>query len=167
MTSKTIERHHVLRASTTIDAPKSDVWAMLADFDNVAAWAPGVTESHGIAKKDLGVGHGRHCEIEGFGGIDEIITQWQQQESFAYSFSPVGPLKDGESHWTLTDLGNGKTRLQLALTFNLRFGLLGQLMYSLMVRRKLSQSLPKTAEAAKRQIEASRAMPTAGALQAG
>jgi hypothetical protein len=153
MSHTNTENKYAVNTSVTIDAKREDVWAVLAEFDDVYTWAPGVTKSYGIGKQEIGVGHGRHCDIAGFGGLEEYITQWEENRGLTYNVSPVGPLRDGLSRWTVSDAGAGKTRLDIRLSYNLRFGVLGKLMHSLMVRGKLESSLPTTAQAIKSRVE--------------
>lgn len=63
----------------TINAPLSDVWEILSDFNNVYIWAPVVTHSVELNDKNNQVGAGRHCTIKGLGLIEETITQWQDK----------------------------------------------------------------------------------------
>ncbi len=153
MSHTSTKNKYAVNTRVTIDAKREDVWTMLAEFDDVYTWAPGVTKSYGIGEQKLGVGHGRHCDIEGFGGIEEYITQWEENNGLTYNISPVGPLKNGLSRWAISDAGASKTRLDITLSYNLRFGVLGKLMHLLMVRRKLESSLPATAQAIKNRVE--------------
>ncbi|SMF56532.1 Polyketide cyclase / dehydrase and lipid transport [Alteromonadaceae bacterium Bs31] len=146
-------KRHQLNAAIVINRPSSEVWSVLEDFDNVYQWAPGVSKSHGIGKQALGVGHGRHCVIEGFGSLDEYITQWIEQHGFTYSISPLGPLHHSTSTWRLRALNADSTRLEVTFAYELRFGIFGKLMHVLMVRPKLEKGLPQTIKAVKARVE--------------
>jgi len=92
--------------------------------------------------------------LQGFGGIDEIITQWQPVRILEYSVSPAGPLRNGLSLWQLTDLGNGNARLDIQLSYNLGMGIIGKLMHALVMRKKLQGSLTATSRSVKSKVEA-------------
>jgi len=101
----------------------------------------------------MGVGHGRHCYIKGFGGIDEFITEFRAEHSFAYSVSPVGPFNNARSSWSISEIAPNETRLNIQISYELRFGILGNIMHSLMARKKIEQGVAETASAAKSAIE--------------
>lgn len=142
-----------IRTSIIIDAPKAAVWDLLKDFGNVSDWAPAVNKSHYLNDKTSGVGTGRHCDIKGFGGIQEYITEWQENEGFVYSVTPLGPLAASNSRWWLSPIKDNQTRLEIVLNYNVRFGIFGIILHKLIMRRKLEKSLPETLLATKKQVE--------------
>ena len=77
-------------ATTEINASQKDVWQLLQDFSNVE-WAPGVNKSYHIGHEEKGIGAGRHCELDGFGEIDEYITQWYEGTGFVFNVAALGP----------------------------------------------------------------------------
>ena len=137
-------------ASVEINAAQNIVWALLQDFANVE-WAPGVNKSYHIGHEKNGVDSGRHCELDGFGEIDEYITQWHEGIGFVYNVSALGPLHEAFSSWWLTSK-QGKTTLTVVFSYNIRFGLFGKMMHSLIMRRKLEKSLPLTLEGVKVEV---------------
>ncbi len=147
------EKRLGLNTSIEINVPIEQVWQVLVDFDTVSEWAPGVTESYGIGKERMGVGHGRHCEIKGFGGLDEYITDYEAGRGYTYEVTPLGPLHEFTSQWSINEIGVGKTRLSIAVSYELRFSFVGKLMHKLIVRNKLESSLPEVAEAVKNRAE--------------
>lgn len=142
-----------LSSTIKIDAPQAKVWSVLKDFANVYTWVPSVKESYAIGKGSECVGAGRHCKLEGFGEIDEYITQWANGHGFVYDVTPLGPLDKFYSCWWLTPNNETKTQLTVTLAYNLRFGLFGKIMHKLIMRSKLEQSLPLALEALKTRVE--------------
>jgi hypothetical protein len=142
-----------LVARIDINASQKKSWEVLEDFNNVYTWAPGVTESHGIGKGAKQIGAGRHCKLDGFGEIDEIITHWQEGTGFVYDVSPLGPLHNAFSSWWLTPKDATSTRLEVVFSYNIRFGLFGKIMHKLIMRGKLEKSLPETLQSVKKRIE--------------
>jgi uncharacterized membrane protein len=155
-------KQHQVSASIIINSPTEQAWLVLRDFDNVHEWAPTVTESYGIGNKELGVGHGRHCKIKGFGGLDEYITEWSEGKGFDYTVSPVGPLNNATSQWRIDEQGDGQTRLNISLNYETRWGIFGKLMHALMMRSKLKASLNQTVNVVKARVEALSAEDTSG-----
>ncbi len=140
-------------STVTINAPKAVVWNLLKDFGNVSEWAPSVTDSYYLNSKTSGVGTGRHCDIKGFGSIQEFVTHWQEGEGFTYSVTPLGPLAQSNSSWWLTRIADQTTQLEVVLSYDIRFGILGEILHKLIMRNKLKQSLPETLGAMKKHIE--------------
>jgi len=136
-----------------INTPREQAWGVLQDFSNVHSWAPSVSDSYQIGKEEKGVGHGRHCDIDGFGGLDEIITEWNENEGFEYTVTPIGPLAPSCSRWSLVKLDESNTLLAVTLSYNLRYGLLGTFLHSVMMQKKLQRSLADTGEAVKARVE--------------
>lgn len=137
-----------------ISASKEEAWAVLRDFPNVYTWAPSVKVSSAIGNvKELGVGAGRHCVLDGFGAIDEYITHWQEGDGLVYDVTPLGPLNNGYSSWWLTQVDEQTTSLEVVISYDLRFGLLGKLMHALVMRSKLEKSLIQGTNSFKTRVE--------------
>lgn len=112
-----------------------------------------VKDSYSISKIEHAVGAGRHCLLDGFGEIDEYVTEWHEGTGFVYDVSALGPLHQSFSCWWLTKVSHDVTRLSVNLSYNLRFGLFGKIMHRLIMRKKLEQSLPQTLESMKQRVE--------------
>ena len=82
----------------------------------------------------------RHCDVAGFGGIEESIIEWNEGREFTYVFTGVGPISEWYSTWSVKPQGD-KTLVYTELRYRVRFGPLGALMNALIMRRKLGQSL--------------------------
>lgn len=141
-----------VQSDIIVNASTDEVWDVLKEFGSVAEWAPTVTKSYYLDAQTFGVGTGRHCDIQGFGGIDEVVTEWQEGVGFTYSVTPLGPLNNVNSSWQLSRIGDRKTKLQVILSYDLRFGIFGKILHKLVMRRKLEQSLPITLAALKERL---------------
>lgn len=142
-----------VKSEITLNASTAEVWDVLKDFGNVSDWAPAVSKSHYLGSQTSGVGTGRHCDIDGLGSIKEYITDWQEGVGFSYSVTPLGPLDKSNSSWWLSRISDQETRLQVTLSYDLRFGLFGKILHKLIMRKKLVESLPATLAAIKQHIE--------------
>lgn len=146
-------KQHGFNAVATINAPKDQVWAVLADFDNVYTWAPGVSKSHGLGNKQQEVGAARYCKLSDFGEIDEVVTEWNQGDGFTYTVSALGPLDNAVSRWTLTQVDANTTQLEVEFAYDIRFSVFGKMMHALVMQKKLHTSLPQTLQDFKRRVE--------------
>ena len=129
-----------VQAQVLIDAPVQKVWEVLADFGGVYRWAPSVTNSYSTSSNNSGSEASRHCDIAGFSGIEESITEWNEGRDFTYTFTGVGPISEGYSTWSVKPQGD-KTLVYTDLRYGLRFGPLGALMNVLFLRRKIEKGL--------------------------
>jgi len=153
MKNNNLGKSYLIESNVTINAPLNKVWQVLSDFNAVYTWAPTVTHSSGLDEKYNQVGAGRHCEIEGFGAIDEVLTQWQENEGFTYTISDLGPLTQGLSRWTLKEEGQYKTSIKVEFAYELRFSFIGKLLHKMVMRGKLEAGLPDTLKALKTRVE--------------
>ena len=145
--------NYSIKANLMINAPAKEVWAVLADFNNVYTWAPTVTHSAALNGKNNEVGAGRSCSITGFGDIEEIITQWQEGENFTFTISDLGPLTLANSRWQIDTTSDNMTKLTVDFNYQLKFGLFGKLLHSLMMRNKLEKGLSAATNALKKRVE--------------
>ena len=141
-----------VEAQIVIDAPVQKVWEVLADFGGVYRWAPSVTNSYTTSENNSGPEASRHCDIAGFGSIEENITEWNEGRDFTYVATGVGPISEGYSTWSVKPQGD-KTLVYADLRYGLRFGPLGALMNVLLLRRKIEQGLVNGLEGLKRHVK--------------
>ena len=149
---KTEETMNKVDSQIIIDAPAQQVWEVLADFGSVYRWAPSVTDSYATSDNNSGLEAARHCDITGFGGIEESITEWNEGRDFTYIASGVGPISGAYSTWSVKPMGD-KSLVYTNLRYGLRFGPLGALMNFLILRRKLEQSLGNALEGLKHHVK--------------
>ena len=109
--------------------------------------------SHSISKIEQGVGAGRHCELDGFGDINEFVIQWHQGTGFVYDVTPLGPLNKSFSSWWLTAKSEETTQLEVVLSYNIRYGIFGKMMHKFVMRKKFVDSLPQALQALKLRVE--------------
>lgn len=136
-----------------INAPSSAVWDVLKEFGTVSEWAPTVSKSYYLNSKTSGIGTARHCDIQGFGGIQETVTDWQEGKGFTYSVTPLGPLAASNSRWDISSINEQTSKLEVTLSYDIRFGILGKILHKLVMRKKLEQALPETLSATKKHVE--------------
>ena len=116
-----------------IDAPRSDVWAVLADYPNIASWNSGVAASHSTSEATEGVGATRHCDLKPAGGLEETIREWQPEDRLVISIDKATkiPIKNGLATFTLADDRDG-TRFTLDYDYQAKggplSGLIGRVM---------------------------------------
>lgn len=110
MKNLTIER--------TVNAPRSAVWAVLADFPNISAWNSGVHRSDLIGDATEGVGAIRVCELDGNVSMRETVTQWTAEQTMKISIDDIQkmPVKEAAMTFVLADAGAG-TKITMSYDF--------------------------------------------------
>ena len=70
------ERH--LTVQRRMSAPVASVWALYADFPNLATHWSGLRATRAIGSQTSGVGARRHVELRPIGTMDETVTAWEE-----------------------------------------------------------------------------------------
>jgi hypothetical protein len=129
------ERHLTVRRQTAASSPS--VWAVLADFPNLADHWSGLKASRPIGDQTHGVGARRQIDLKPVGALVETVTAWEEGRTIATMNQPSAlvPFKQAESKLTLEPDGDGT-----AITFDYRYvprgGPVGRLI-GLVIDRKL------------------------------
>jgi hypothetical protein len=130
-----VERHLSVRRQTGASGPS--VWAVLADFPNLADHWSGLKASRPIGDQTHGVGACRRVDLKPVGALVETVTAWEEGRTIATRNRPSAlvPFKQAESKLTLEPDGD-----EIAITFDYRYvprgGPLGRLI-GLVIDRKL------------------------------
>ena len=110
------ERH--LTEGRHVDAPCASVWAVCADFPNLADHWTGLKASRAIGDRMNGVGARRRVELKPMGALVETVTAWEEGRTLATTNQPSAlvPFKHAEAKLTLEPHGHGT-----AITFDYRY----------------------------------------------
>jgi uncharacterized protein YndB with AHSA1/START domain len=122
-----------------IAAPRSAVWAVLADFPNIADWNGGVKKSYSTGQSDGGVGATRHCDLAPIGELEETITAWEPDRRMVVSIDSAAklPIKSAEVTFTLA-AADDSTPIELGYAYQPKFGPIGSLLGPMMDRQLTS-----------------------------
>jgi uncharacterized protein YndB with AHSA1/START domain len=98
-----------VKVSRTVAASRSSVWAVLADYPNIADWSDGVKNSYGIGEATEGVGAQRQTELVPDGAVRmrETIAEWVPEERMVIAIDKVEmmPVEHATQTFTLSDSG--------------------------------------------------------------
>ena len=121
-----------VNVTRSMQAPRSAVWAVLADFPNISAWNSGVTASHSTSEAIDGVGARRHCDLAPIGELEETITAWQPEEQMVVSIDSARklPIRDGLVTFSLRD-----EAVDVRYDFTTKYGPAGKLMAGFVARQ--------------------------------
>ena len=101
------ERH--ITVQRRMSASSGSVWALFADFANLASHWSGVRATRAIGDQTSGVGARRRVELKPIGGMDETVTVWEAGRRIDTQNQPSAsvPIKHAESTLTLEPQDNG------------------------------------------------------------
>ena len=110
------ERHLTVRREAA--APRDSVWAVCADFPNLADHWDGLKASRPIGDQARGVGARRQVDLKPVGALVETVTAWEQGRTLATTNQPSAlvPFKQAKARLTLEPHGDGT-----AITFDYRY----------------------------------------------
>jgi uncharacterized protein YndB with AHSA1/START domain len=101
MTASTLTR------STVVPAPPDRVWATLARFDEISAWAGNVDHSAYTTVATAGVGTARRVQA-GRIAVLETVIEWHPTTTLAYRLEGLPPLaRSVVNRWTLDPSPDG------------------------------------------------------------
>ncbi|MEJ2383832.1 MAG: SRPBCC family protein [Xanthomonadales bacterium] len=123
-----------LSEQMVIAAPPERVWRALADFGDVAAWAPYMRISHLIGDQERGVGTRRGMRHELGFRFEERVTAWDEGEGFAFDvLRAPWPMTDVRESWRIEARGDG-TRVSTRVEYGMKIGVAGALLDGALVR---------------------------------
>jgi len=121
-----------INVSKRISAAPAKVWAVLADFPNIAAWNSGVTKSFSTSDSTSGVGAQRHCDLAPFGALEETVKEWDEESRLVISIDSAKklPMAHGLATFTLSPAGE-ETTVAIDYAYQPKFGFVGQILGSI------------------------------------
>ncbi len=132
----------LLTRRVRIDASAEKAWEVLADFGGVSKWAPTITESRSLTEANGGVGARRTCTHVKMGQLEEVIVEWEEGRRYSYDVTrglPM-PMKSLNNDWSVESDGDGAV-VTLRQNFETKFGPLGWLIESLVLRRMMEKEI--------------------------
>ncbi len=123
-----------LTESITINASPAEVWKTLADFGDVAAWAPYMKVSHLLGDQSRGVGTRRAMKHALWFRFEERVTFWQDDVGFDFDvLRAPWPMTAVSESWRMQANADG-VRVTTRVEYGMQLGPLGRLLDALLVR---------------------------------
>jgi uncharacterized protein YndB with AHSA1/START domain len=94
------ERH--IRVQRRMAASTGSVWALFADFPNLASYWGGLRATRAIGSQTSGVGARRHVELKPVGSMDETVTTWEEGRRIDTENRPSVSVPFSRAETTLT-----------------------------------------------------------------
>ena len=101
------ERH--LTVTRRMAVATEPVWALFADFPNLASHWDGLRSTRAIGEQTSGVGARRHVALKPMGSMEETVTAWEEGRRIDTQNQPSAslPFKQARSSLRLEPDGDG------------------------------------------------------------
>ncbi len=131
-----------------LNIPKKLVWDKLSDIGNVYIFNPMVDQSVLVGEQSCGVGTKRTCALgEGSGmkgHLEEEVIGWKEGESLTIRInSGPMPAKFMALSFDLKEVSAHKTHVKATIEFQMKWGLMGELLGRVMMGSMLKGMVTK------------------------
>lgn len=131
-----------LHNEITIDAPIEKIWTVLANVEELEKYDPTVLKSTATTEAKKGPGAARKVDMrDGKNWFQEKVTVFKPNEALEFELTacsfPVHQLKHSYSFQT----AGSQIKVMQVMQYQVKFGLLGRLMDSLMIRKKSDKGI--------------------------
>ena len=138
-----------------VSASPDKVWDVLADIRNIYLWNPGVVRSRLTTHGKVRVGTCRLCDLEGKNYLDEEVIEFEKPHRLTMRINDTNlPFKAAEIRYTVEPQG-GKTLVRVSPKYQLKFGLLGSILDTIMVRSQYRKGMQELLRGLRNYVEQS------------
>jgi len=129
----------IVTVSRLIARPRDEVFAALADFGGIHRFHPLVERSPVNADtKETGLGAERTCHFYDGNHIQERVVEFQQDSVLGVDiYDGTMPLASAAARFVLSSEGDN-TRVEMTMDYTPKFGIVGQAMNALVMKRKFT-----------------------------
>ena len=132
----------ILNNEITINAPIEKIFKALSEMEGLEKLDPNVKKSTSLSQITSGQGAKRKVDMkDGKNWFEEKVTAIKQNESLTYELTACSfPVKSLKYTYTVEKSGN-QTKVKQAMTYEIKFGLLGKLLDALMIRKQYNKGI--------------------------
>ncbi len=134
-----------LEREIELDISAEQAWNVLADFENIHAYAPGIKASPLLGEEKNGVGACRRCDFS-MGGMSmtETITAWDEGRSYTVELSEFPmPFHRGNLTFVVAPLNDTRCSVKTLFLYEMKYGFVGAIMNAVMVRPMMGMQFKK------------------------
>lgn len=128
----------------TVNASVDKVWNMLTDLELLDKYDPTVKKSTLVSTEKTGIGAKRKVlMLDGKNWFDEKVTVFKPNEALTYQLTDCSfPIKGLQHSYSFEKVGN-QTKVKQIMEYTVKFGLLGKLLDSMMIRKQSDSGIKK------------------------
>ena len=125
-----------VRLERRLAVSRSSVWAVLADYPNIADWNHGLKNSYAIGELTEGVGAQRKTELVPTGAMRETVAEWVPEEKMVIAIDQIEkmPVNEANMTFTLSD-GDDTTLFTMSYDYEPKGGVLAFLLGAILDRQ--------------------------------
>jgi uncharacterized protein YndB with AHSA1/START domain len=138
----------MVKVERDIAAVPSVVWALLEDFEHIAAFNPNLARSRHIGDAPReGLGAERRCDLkDGRNWIEERVVDWRPGEGYTVEiYAGTLPIRDVRTTLAVTPTEAG-SRTSMQIAYRPKYGILGKAIDKLVLRRQMRELMEKVLE---------------------
>ncbi|MGB1239154.1 MAG: SRPBCC family protein [Pseudomonadales bacterium] len=127
-----------------VNVPAAQVWRVLSDFSSIEKFSPTVKHSPILGDVKTGLGAKRACSFhDGTSAVEEIVG-YREGESLEVELTehPM-PFKRFFAQMKVVAIDERSSRISMAMSFEVKYGVLGRLLVALVMRRMVLKVLKK------------------------
>ena len=128
----------------TVNASIDKVWTMLTEVELLDQFDPTVKKSTALTQEKSGLGAKRKVHmLDGKNWFEEKVTVFKPNEALTYQLTDCSfPIKGLQHSYSFLKIGN-QTKVKQVMEYTVKFGLLGKLLDSLMIRKQSDAGIKK------------------------
>ncbi len=128
----------------SINAPIEKIWEALSSIEQLDKFDPTVKKSVALTDKKSGIGAKRKVEMkDGKNWFEEKVTEFIPNEALAYQLTDCSfPIKGLKHSYTFEKSGT-QVKVKQVMQYTVKFGLLGRVLDSLMIRKQTNSGIRK------------------------
>ena len=145
----------IITSEIEINASKEKVWQVLSLIGEIEKFHPLVKKSCAITNAKSGLGAKRHCELLPMGQMEEEVVEWNEGKSFVLEViggKMLPPYCFMKGKIDLVE-SNEKTKVTFSFSYQLKYGMLGDLMNAMLIRPQFKKAPPKYVSGLKEYVE--------------
>lgn len=127
-----------------VNAPIEKIWSILTNLELLDKYDPTVKKSTIISNEKTGLGAKRKVNmLDGKNWFDEKIAVFEPNKALTYQLTDCSfPIK-GLKHSYFLEKKGSQTIVQQVMEYTVKFGFLGKLLDSLMIRKQSDAGIKK------------------------
>lgn len=128
----------------TVNASIDKVWEILTNLELLDKYDPTVKKSTLVSTEKTGIGAKRKVHmLDGKNWFDESVTEFKPNEALTYQLTACSfPIKELKHSYTFEKIGS-QTKVRQVMEYTVKFGLLGKLLDTLMIRKQSDAGIKK------------------------
>lgn len=128
----------------TINASSEKIWDILSNVSLLDQFDPTVKKSNQLSEQKTGIGASRKVDmLDGKNWFEEKITVFEPNKALTYELTDCSfPVKDLKHSYSFETKGS-QTKVIQVMEYTVKFGWLGKLMDTMMIRKQSDAGIKK------------------------